>query len=216
MIEDRHPLPVLRALADVTRCAFTTMFLLVRGAIRLSMDYKNELIGFADGSHGRVYRETVLPDAACDAPAVLVVSFRLRWVHGLGHAVFRAESILNTPLFVGFRGFVSKLWLAHDEHSVYRGVYQWNDPVLADRYARALWWFLALVRERRSIHYVVLPGVLLDKLLADPLVVGPNRPSHRRPGGARSLTTSATLEGSHRDREARRGCGAAEPRGNTG
>jgi hypothetical protein len=30
--------------------------------------------------------------------------------------VFRAESILNTPLFAGFPGFVSKLWLAHDEN----------------------------------------------------------------------------------------------------
>jgi hypothetical protein len=59
---------------------------------------------------------------------------------------------LNTPLFVGFPGFVSKLWLAHDEKSLYRGVYQWNDGRQADRYVRALWWVLAAVSVRSSIH----------------------------------------------------------------
>ena len=59
-------------------------------------------------------------------PAVLVVAFRLRWVRGIGHRMFRLESLLNTPLFVGFPGLVSKLWLAHDAAGVYRGVYQWD------------------------------------------------------------------------------------------
>ena len=35
-------------------------------------------------------------------------------------------SLLNTPFFVGFPGFVSKLWLANDEHGVYRGLYRWD------------------------------------------------------------------------------------------
>jgi hypothetical protein len=76
---------------------------------------------FGDGSRGRVYRESVVDHAPDAEPAVLVVSFRLGGVRGVGHALFRAESLLNTPLFVGFPGFVSKLWLAHDEHGVYPG-----------------------------------------------------------------------------------------------
>jgi hypothetical protein len=64
------------------------------------------------------------------------VAFKLRWVHGWGHPLFRAESLLNTPLFVGFPGFVSKLWLAHDDNEVYRGFYQWNGAQLADAYVR--------------------------------------------------------------------------------
>lgn len=40
--------------------------------------------------------------------------------------MFRPMSLLNTPFFVGFPGFVSKLWLANDEHGVYRGLYQWD------------------------------------------------------------------------------------------
>ena len=87
-----------------------------------------------------------------------------------GHALFRLESVLNTVLFAGFPGLVSKRWLAHDERGVYRGLYEWDDPVLAEDYVRALWWVLALVSVRSSIHYAVLPGLHRDDLLRDPHV----------------------------------------------
>jgi hypothetical protein len=153
--------------------------LLSTRAITQPKDHIGDVLHFADGSTGRVYRETVVPDAPSGAPALLVVGFRLRWVRGWGHRLFRAESVLNTPLFVGFPGFVSKLWLAHDGNGLYRGVYEWNDRRLADRYVRALWWVLVLVSVRRSIHYVVVPGVRRDAVLADPtllLRVAPDQP----------------------------------------
>ena len=56
---------------------------------------------------------------------------------------------MNTPLFVGFPGLVSKLWLAADEHDVYRGLYEWDGAARAESYARALWRVLALVSVRR-------------------------------------------------------------------
>jgi hypothetical protein len=100
-------------------------------------------------------------------PCALVVSFRLRMVRGRGHRVFRWESILNTPLFVGFPGFVSKLWLAHDELGNYRGLYEWDGPSRAEHYARCLWRVLAIVSVPGSIHYRVLPGLTLDALLTE-------------------------------------------------
>jgi hypothetical protein len=103
---------------------------------------------------------------------VLVVAFRLRAVRGRGHTLFRRESLLNTPLFAGFPGFVSKLWLADDERGRYRGLYEWDGPRLAENYARALWRVLALVSARGSIHYVVLPGLRRDVLLRRPQVLG--------------------------------------------
>jgi hypothetical protein len=125
---------------------------------------------FADGSSARVYRETVVEGTPED-PCVLLVEFRL-WAWAVRgrrtHALFRRESLLNTPLFVGFPGFVSKLWLANDEHGVYRGVYEWDGPERAEYYARCLWRVLALGCERGSIHYRVLPGLQRDALLASP------------------------------------------------
>jgi hypothetical protein len=66
-------------------------------------------LGFADGTSARVYRETVVDRGPTLDPCVLIVEFRLRAVRGPGHAAFRLESLLNTPLFAGFPGFVSKL-----------------------------------------------------------------------------------------------------------
>jgi hypothetical protein len=132
---------------------------------------------FADGTSARVYRETVVDRPVPVDPCVLVVEFRLRAVRGRGHALFRWESLLNTPLFVGFPGFVSKLWLANDAHGVYRGVYDWDGPARAEAYARALWRVLALVSRPESIHYRVLPGVRRGDLLADPGLLEREEPS---------------------------------------
>jgi len=135
---------------------------------------------FADGTTAVVYRETVVDRAAWASPTVLVVSFRLRHVQSArAHALFRSESELNTVLFVGFRGFVSKLWFAHDEHGVYRGLYDWDDPALAEGYVRALWWALRVVSVPESIHYAVLPGLRRDDLLRDPHLADAVEPEER-------------------------------------
>ncbi|EPJ38007.1 hypothetical protein STAFG_4936 [Streptomyces afghaniensis 772] len=128
-------------------------------------------IRFADGTSARVYRETRLGSGLAQHPCTLVVVFRLRLVHGPGHTLFRAESLLNTPLFVGFPGFASKLWLAHDEDGRYRGLYEWDDPQRAEHYARSLWRVLALVSVPGSISFTVLPGLRRDDVLADPGLV---------------------------------------------
>jgi hypothetical protein len=106
-----------------------------------------------------VYRVTAADTPAVGAPCVLVVGFRLRGVRGFGHALFRADSVLNTPLFAGFPGFVSKLWLADDGNQLYRGVYDWDGVERAESYVSALYRVLALVSEPGSIRYRILPGL---------------------------------------------------------
>lgn len=119
-------------------------------------------------------------DRAPDDPCVLVVAFRLRWVRGRGHALFRLESILNTPLFVGFPGFMSKLWLADDSHGIYRGLYEWDGADRAERYAWSLWRVLELVSEPGSIDYRVVPGLRRDDVLAAPRVLAGQTPAEER------------------------------------
>ena len=142
---DQTPLPLDRALWALAGSIRASAVLLTRGVVHLPHRHLGKELTFADGTSARIYRETVVNVASVDDPCVLVVEFRLHGVHGRGHALFRAESLLNTPLFVGFPGFVSKLWLAHDGHGVYRGLYEWDGPQRAESYARALWWVLALV-----------------------------------------------------------------------
>lgn len=163
----RPPLPVVVAARSVARCVLWSVWLLISGRVRTPVGAVGRRLRFADGTSAVVYRETVAGHRSRPAaPCTLVVTFRLRGVRGRGHAAFRAESLLNTPLFVGFPGFVSKLWLAADERGTYRGVYEWDSPELAHAYARALWRILQLVCAAGSIRYVVVPGVHRDDLVA--------------------------------------------------
>jgi hypothetical protein len=151
------------------------MVMLARGELRWPRDNVGRVLRFADGTSARVYRETVVPGTPHD-PCFLAVSFRLRGIRGRGHAWFRAESILNTPLFVGFPGFVSKLWLAHDNHGLYRGLYEWDGAERAENYARSLWRVLELGCEKGSIAFRVFPGLRRDEVLADPALLDRGTP----------------------------------------
>jgi len=168
---DQPPLAYEAALRALAACVVSTARLLWRHRVHLPTEHVGRRLRFADGTSARVYRETVARRGATEDPCVLVVEFRLRAVRGRAHAAFRWESLLNTPLFAGFPGFVSKLWLAHDERGRYRGLYEWDGPQRADHYARALWRVLALVSVPGSIHYMVLPGLRRDDLLARPHVL---------------------------------------------
>ncbi|HEV2362194.1 MAG TPA: hypothetical protein VGS21_10870 [Acidimicrobiales bacterium] len=162
-IIDQPPLRLSRAAKALARCVLSTGLLLAQRRLHQPRQRVGSRIRFADGTVAEVYRETAIERRGSSTPAVLVVAFRLRGVRSdPAHAAFRVESELNTVLFAGFPGLVSKLWLRHDEHGVYRGLYQWDDPELAASYARALWWVLALVSVRGSIHWTVLPGLRRD------------------------------------------------------
>jgi hypothetical protein len=169
--QEQAPLGLRAALTAVVRCALSTAGLLWRHRVHLPREQVGQRFRFADGTSAPVHRDTVVDRGPVRDPCVLVVEFQLRLVRGRGHALFRQGSLLNTPLFVGFPGFVSKLWLACDECGRYRGVYEWDGPRRAQDYARALWRVLALVSVPGSVHYHVLPGLRRGDLplaLADP------------------------------------------------
>ncbi len=161
----QSPLARRVAVPALLRCVATTAQLLARRRLHLPRGHVGMRLRFANGTSARVYRETVVDTGTVERPCILVVGFRLRAVRGLGHAMFRWESLLNTPLFAGFPGLVSKLWFAHDEHGVYRGLYEWDGPDRAEHYARCLWRVLELVCVPGTIHYQVLPGLRRDELL---------------------------------------------------
>ena len=165
---EKPPLPVGTAVLGLVACVARTGVLLAGRRIHLPRENAGKRLSFADGTRAVVYRETVVERGETRDPAVLVVGFRLRLLRGRAHRWFRVESILNTPLFVGFPGYVSKLWLTHDGNGLYRGVYEWDGAERAETYARSLWRVLALGSVPGSIRYRVLPGVRRDAFLHDP------------------------------------------------
>lgn len=170
------PPPAADAVPGVLASTVRTVPLLVRGRLHHPRTRQDLVLSFADGSTSRVYRETRLGDGRAADPATLVVGFVLRGVRGrLPHTAFRVESWLNTPLFVGFPGFTSKLWMTADEHSVYRGLYEWDGADRAVSYARSLSWVLALVCEPRTVRARIVPGLRRDDVLARPTLLGDPR-----------------------------------------
>lgn len=167
MSGEQGPAPRAQAWRAVARCVVRSFVMLARRQVHLPKDNVGRILQFADGSTSRVYRETAV-GAAPSEPCVLVVAFKLRLVRGAVHRLFEAESVLNTPLFVGFPGFVSKLWCAHDSRGIYRGFYEWDGAERARHYASALWRVLELVSVPGSISYKVLPGLRRDEALANP------------------------------------------------
>lgn len=167
-MNEQTPLPYgVAALAEV-RCVLRTVALLAQRRIHQPPTHVGLRLHFANGTSAPVYRETVVAGEPPADPCVLLVEFRLRFLRGWAHTLFRWESELNTPLFVGYPGFVSKLWLAHDQHDVYRGLYEWDGPERAEYYARCLWRVLAIGSVPGTIHYHVLPGLRRDELLKAP------------------------------------------------
>lgn len=154
-------------LTALARCALRTGDLVLHRRLHQPSRNVGRQVRWADGTTSTVYRETTADHVATDQ-CTLVVRFRLRGVRSpLWHALFRFESELNTVLFAGFPGFVSKLWFTADERGVYRGVYDWDGVERAHAYVRALWWALMVVSVRSSIEHVVVPGVGRDELLRD-------------------------------------------------
>jgi hypothetical protein len=166
-VNPQQPLPRAVAARAVARCALESGRLLARRRTHLLRTKVGRRLRFADQTSARVFRETVVDRDPPDDPSLLVVEFRLRVLRGRWHRLFLWECILNTPLFVGFPGFVSKLWLDRDERERYRGLYEWDDPAGAAFYARSLWRVLELVCRPGSIHYKVIPGRRRDDVLND-------------------------------------------------
>ena len=166
------PLAVEAAATALWRGTTCGAALVARRRVHQPRDLTGRRLHFADGTSAVVFRETRLERPALSQPTVLVVGFRLRLVRGRGHAVVRPASALSTPLFAGFPGFASKLWLGHDGHGRYRGVYEWDGAGPAEDYARSLWRLLALVSVPGSVGYHLLPDLTRDVALAFP-VAGP-------------------------------------------
>ncbi len=154
----RTPISLSDAVVAEFRSTARFWSLLLNGRLCQPRQYGGARLTFANGASAHVFRETIAAQRRTDAPAVLLVEFRLRAIRGRAHRVFERESILNTPLFAGFLGFVSKLWLTADENDVYRGIYEWDGADRAESYARVMCRMLALVSRRGSVAYHVIPG----------------------------------------------------------
>ena len=151
----------LSVLVIETRCAVSTLGLIIRRRLGQPNGLVNSHIEFADGSVSRIYRETSMRGLETTPQLLLAVRFRLRFIGSsrLGHALFRFESLFNTLLFAAHRGFHSKLWLTDPTTDYYRGIYEWENEESAVEYAETLRIVLAPWVQAGSFAYRIMSGV---------------------------------------------------------
>ena len=154
------------------RCVLSTLFLLVRGQIRMPREMVGREIEFADGTRSEIYRETAMRDVDTSPRVMLAVRFRLRLIGSsrVGHALFRFESLFNTLLFAAHRGFHTKLWLTDRATNNYRGIYEWQDAETATRYAEVLRVVLSPWVQTGSFAYRVIDGIRRPEFLEGQVV----------------------------------------------
>jgi hypothetical protein len=148
----------------------TTAVLLSRRQLTHPPTHVGRTLAFADGTRSEVYRETVRLGSVTADPTVVVIQFRLRLI-GLDprlHGAFRVESMANTPLFAGFPGFRTKLWLTDLETGVYRGVYDWDGVDPARRYADAMCRLLSTCSGPGTVRAHIEPDTGRDDFLRAP------------------------------------------------
>jgi hypothetical protein len=140
------------------RCVLATLGLLRRNELAQPREEVGRVIEFADCTRSRIYRETVMRSRCDDGLVLMVVRFRLRLIgtSRLGHWLFRCESVLNTVLFAGHRGFQTKLWLTDSSTGYYRGIYEWRGRTSAEEYAETLRVVLHPGVEQGSFAYRVI------------------------------------------------------------
>jgi hypothetical protein len=156
--------------AAFARSAVATFRLMAAGRLISPRTYLDRRLRFADGTTSFVFRETAIRDHDPRDPAVLVVQFRLRAFghRRFLHALFRRECILHTPLFAGFPGFQSKLWISDTATGVYRGLYEWDGAGRAADYADTLVRLLRPLSTPGSVRYHVIPGIRRQDLFGAP------------------------------------------------
>jgi hypothetical protein len=157
-----------QVLASVARSVVVTFGFLVRGQLRSPRHRVGHILTFPYGTRSVVFRETRNRQGRRWPPAVLIVEFRLRFLgpsRRFLHALFRVGCVINTPLFAGFPGFRTKLWMADVGTGGYRGLYEWDGTYLAEAYASALARILRPLSVTGSVRYRVIPDRRLDEYL---------------------------------------------------
>ncbi|KAA8964663.1 hypothetical protein [Mycobacterium sp.] len=153
-------------IARVARSIVGCTGFLVRGRLHQPSRHVGGALWFADGTRARIFRETVVDRQRPRTPAVLVVEFRLRVARERTHRVVQRLSVLATPLFAGFPGFVSKLWLTDDKSRVYREIYEFDGAAQAESYAETLRWILRRVVVAGTFECHVVTGECWAGLVA--------------------------------------------------
>ena len=100
-----------------------------------------------------VFRETTSDKEYNEKEVTLVIGFRLKCIgnNSFFHYLFQRLSIINTPIWVGFRGFKTKFWMVDIYTNNYLGIYKYQGKHNAQKYAKYITSVLKLFSTKDSL-----------------------------------------------------------------
>jgi hypothetical protein len=136
--------------------ALRTLRLLTRGRLHVDRAQVGRRVETEQGAF-TVFRATSC-DGTVPGTVTLFVWFHLRGIAAGARwrrAAFERLSILNTPLFAGFAGYLVKLWMVDPASADYAGLYSWTTRADAERYGQYITSLLAPLSTPGSVGFSV-------------------------------------------------------------
>ncbi|MBU1110149.1 hypothetical protein KKB83_00840 [Patescibacteria group bacterium] len=95
--------------------------------LHLKFDRIGTAYNIKDRGSYQILRESINYLELDEEPVVLIVAFRMKFLGNSSflHRLFLSLSILTTPVWSGFPGFHTKLWMVDPKTNNYLGAYQW-------------------------------------------------------------------------------------------
>jgi hypothetical protein len=137
--------------------ALGTMRLLARRRLHIDRSQVGRHVQTQRGTY-EVFRATSC-DSSEPGTVTLLVWFHLRTIPAGARwrrAAFERLSILNTPLFAGFPGYLVKLWMVDPASSDYAGLYSWTTGAEAEHYGGYITSLLAPLSTPGSVGFSVV------------------------------------------------------------
>jgi len=153
---------------QAARCFVCTVALLFQRRLHIGHRRVRHDVVLDDGRRYVVFRETSCDTPTSTRPVTLVVWFRLRAIPPgarLRRRIFERACIVNTLLFAGVPGYVTKLWMVNPPTSDYAGLYSWRSASEAESYGRYITSILRPLSARGSIGFNVVADRTLDEYL---------------------------------------------------
>jgi hypothetical protein len=138
----------------MARCAARTLGLLARRHLHIDRSTKGATVELRDGRGFTVFRDTSCDVDWGDDEVTILVWFHLRATSSASPRrswLFERESILNTLMFAGFRGYRRKMWMVDRATGDYAGLYTWCGRSAAETYARYITAVLRPLSVRGSV-----------------------------------------------------------------
>lgn len=104
-----------------------------------------------------VFLETNSDKKYDEKEVTLVIKFRLKFIgeNIFFHWLFQHLCVLDTPLWVGFKGFKTKYWMVEPKTKDYLGLYRYQGKENAKRYAEYICSVLRPFSSPNSIWYMI-------------------------------------------------------------